>query len=75
MIIIIISLIVGYIIGRIHSYYNNRIQCVNCGSHNTCKGADGFVYTKGSKSNFAAKNWEGHTCNDCGALTSVIMKL
>ena len=69
---IIITIIIGYIIGRIHSYYKNRVQCVNCGKHNTYEqasayGGEGGIYK------YAVKHWEGHVCKDCGEITSLKM--
>ena len=75
MIKIIIGILIGYIIGRIYSYYKNRIQCVNCGSFNTYKGASGYGRVKGSEYDFAVKCWEAHDCNKCGKGTSFKMEI
>lgn len=71
----ILILIFGYFLGRIHSYYKNRVQCVNCGSYNTYNSAAGFGGVKGSECNFAVKHWEGHICKDCDKITSVKISL
>lgn len=72
---ILLALIVGYIIGKARHYYKNRVQCVNCGKHNTYESAAGFGGVKGSVCNFAVKHWEGHVCKDCDKITSVNMTL
>jgi ribosomal protein S14 len=68
-------LIVGYTIGRVHSYYKNRIQCVNCGSFRTYWGAAGYNKIKGSKCDFPVKTFEAHECNKCGQGTSLKMDI
>ena len=73
-ILIISTLIVGYIIGRIVSYYKNRIQCVNCGKHTTYLAAAGYG-SVGGECNFAVKHHEQHVCNSCDEVTIVSMKL
>ena len=70
-----IFMLIGFLIGRLYSYYKNRIQCVNCGSNNTYKSADGYGRVKGSKCDFTVKHWEGHVCKSCGEITSLSMKL
>ena len=72
--IFILSVLVGYIIGRVVSYYINRVQCVNCGGYNTYLQAAGYG-GEGGKCLFAVKHWEGHICKDCGKGTSVKMTL
>ena len=70
-----ISLVlIGYILGRIRSYYKNRVQCVNCGKSNTDEYAAGFGGC-GGVYEYAVKHWEGHICKDCGKITSVKMSL
>jgi hypothetical protein len=70
-----IILLIGYFIGKIHSYYKNRIQCVNCGSFRTHWGASGHGKVKGSKCDFAVTHWEAHNCNKCGQGTSLKMEI
>lgn len=69
---IILLILIGYITGRIHSHYKNRVQCVNCGSFNTYLGSEGYG-GEGGICKHAVKHWEGHTCKDCGEITSVKM--
>jgi hypothetical protein len=69
-----LSVILGYVIGRIVSYYKNKIQCVNCGGYNTRLiasgyGGEGGVYQQ------AVKHWEGHICESCGKSTSIKITL
>jgi formate dehydrogenase maturation protein FdhE len=73
-ILILLALVIGYIIGLVHYYYLNRVQCVNCGKHNTehavsCYGGEGGVYK------YAVKHSEQHVCKDCGKTTYIKMKL
>ena len=72
--IFVLSILIGYIIGRIVSYYKNRIQCVNCGGYNTYLGASGYG-GQGGICDFAVKHWEAHTCKDCKKSTSIKMDL
>ena len=67
-------IILGYIIGRTHFYYERRVQCVNCGKHKTRELASGYG-GEGGICGFAVKHWEGHICKDCGEITSVKMSL
>jgi hypothetical protein len=72
--IFVLSILIGYVIGRIVSYYKNRIQCVNCGGYNTYLGASGYG-GEGGEYPHAVKHWEGHMCKDCGEGTSIKMSL
>lgn len=69
---IIFTLLIGYLIGRIHTYYKYRVQCVNCGSKNTVHNSDGYGGC-GGKYPYAVKHYEGHTCKECGEITSIKM--
>jgi hypothetical protein len=75
MIKLILTFILGFIIGRIYSYYKNRIQCVHCGSFKTSIGAAGYGPVKGSDCKIAVKHWVAYTCNKCGKDTSIQMSV
>ena len=72
--IIIIATFVGFIIGVILQYRHNRVQCTNCGGHNTYYAAACYG-GEGGKCLFAVKHSEQHVCNDCGKTTYIKMKL
>lgn len=72
---LIIAVIAAYWLGKWRTHVKNRVQCVNCGGHNTRFGAAGYGGVKGSICGFAVKHWEGHRCKDCDKLTSVKMTL
>ena len=74
MIKIIISLIVGYIIGEVLAYRRNRKQCLNCGGHNTENLASGHS-DGGGEYKYAVCHWEGYRCKDCGKFFSATIKL
>lgn len=74
MIKIIISLIVGYIIGEVLAYRRNRTQCLNCGGHNTEHLASGAGYG-GGEYQYAVRHWEGYRCKDCEKFFSAQIKL
>lgn len=65
---VIILLVIGYLIGRVHSYYKNRTQCTNCGKHNTSLVSSVYGSTDGI-CDFAVKHSEQYICNDCGKTT------
>ena len=69
---LLLGILAGYMIGRIYSYYQNRVQCVNCGSYNTKHGSYGFGGCGGTYE-YAVKHYEGHECKDCGKITSLKM--
>jgi hypothetical protein len=62
--IIIISLVIGYIIGLIHSYRKERKQCLNCGILKTYQSFGRFGYG-GGEYKYAVKHREGYYCKDC----------
>lgn len=70
----IIILIIGYVIGRIVSYYNNRIQCVNCGKNTTYRACSGYEGV-GGNCGFVVKHHEQHVCKSCNKITVVSMNL
>lgn len=68
------ALFVGYALSYVHSHRQNRLQCLNCGSHKTnivswVSGSGGGNYTK------PVKTWEYHCCKDCDARITVDIKL
>lgn len=73
-IIILVTFAIGYIIGKIVSYYQSRVQCTNCGNHNTYKVCEGYG-GEGGKCEFAVKHMEQHLCKDCDKVTYIQMKL
>ncbi len=68
------SILFGYIIGRIVSYYKNRVQCTNCGSHDTYLAAAGYG-GEGGVYEYVVKHSEQHVCNKCDKTTFIKMKL
>jgi rRNA maturation endonuclease Nob1 len=72
--ILIAVFLMGYLIGLIHSHFENRVQCVNCGRYNTYLSGAGYGCEEGV-CKYAVKHWEGHICKDCGKITSVKMTL
>ena len=75
MIKLILTFILGFIIGRIYSYYKNRIQCVHCGSSETSIATAVYGSVKGSDCKIAVKHWEAHTCHKCGKDTQIQMSV
>ena len=74
MIKIILILLLGVIIGKIHSYRKNRKQCLNCGSFNTdlicsVSGSGGGEYR------YAVRHWEGYHCRNCNKGFSAKFKI
>jgi hypothetical protein len=74
LIIIAIAIFVGYAIGCYKAHLAYRVQCTNCGGHNTYKMCEGYG-GEGGKCEFAVKHMEQHVCNDCDKTTYVQMKL
>lgn len=73
-IIIALSFFVGYIIGKIREYLQNRWQCPDCGSFKTNAISSGHGGVKGGKYNYAVRHWEGHICRNCGTMMSITME-
>ena len=71
---ILFALVIGFIAGKIYSYFKNRIQCLNCGSSKTK--IVGSMYGSGNgEYQYAVKTWESHLCSNCKKMTNIKMKL
>ncbi len=69
-----ILVLIGFVIGKIQSYYASRKQCFNCGKYTTYLAAAGYGGGKG-KYQFAVKHWEGYYCTSCNKTMSVQIEL
>lgn len=69
-----IVIIIAFLVGIYYEYRKNRVQCVNCGNHNTYLAAAGWG-GEGGEYKFAVKHHEQHVCKDCDKITIITMKL
>lgn len=69
-----LTLAIGFIIGLVVQFRKDRVQCTNCGKHNTHLVAAGYG-GEGGECGFAVKHSEQHVCRDCDKTTYVKMKL
>tara|TARA_R110000868_G_scaffold14426_4_gene67187 strand:+ start:13907 stop:14149 length:243 start_codon:yes stop_codon:yes gene_type:complete len=70
----VVTFILAFIIGLYVAHRKNRVQCTNCGGHNTYLGAASWGGC-GGEYEYVVKETEQHVCKDCDKITYVSMKL